>query len=394
MSMYSFSSPVAHKKQNSSVFNIVIYSVALAGLGLIIYFSSDLLKALENIRGKSAITIESANQEAEVFINGESVGKTPIKTKDIKPGEKKISLKTTDRQYETTIDVLPYSEAVVKRDMGVSESFSSGQSFWIEKAGSNTVLSITSEPANASVFIDNTEVGKTPFSSGTLTSGDYDLRIESPGFEGQFARINVKNGYNLNISVKLFPIPVPTKVSAYEGNTDLYDLSHNNTLVTADPNNWSKAVVYWNTTRGINLAELGVNKEAIFDYFIDYKGSLYDNNGTSITISQASSAIQQAKKGGYLGKTSDGQGLSEPAKQTLEALNQSGLGVGAKTAKIKETGTGWLRVRDVAGLNGVEVARVDVGGSYAVLEEQDEWVKVRVSDSVSGWVSKTYVEIN
>ena len=68
-------------------------------------------------------------------------------------------------------------------------------------------------------------------------------------------------------------------------------------------------------------------------------------------------------------------------------------GIGGKKAKVVETGTGWLRVRDAAGLNGVEIARVTVGQEYQVLEETTGWVKIKVSDTVQGWVSSDYVEV-
>jgi uncharacterized protein YgiM (DUF1202 family) len=53
-----------------------------------------------------------------------------------------------------------------------------------------------------------------------------------------------------------------------------------------------------------------------------------------------------------------------------------------------------LRVRDAAGLSGAEIARVNTGDKYALLEEKIGWVKIKVSDTVMGWVSSDYVTLS
>jgi len=95
-------------------------------------------------------------------------------------------------------------------------------------------------------------------------------------------------------------------------------------------------------------------------------------------------------KGAFLRRAGDGAGLTEAAKTALADLQ----GVAGKKAKILETGTGWLRVRDAASLNGKEVGRVDVGKEYAILEEATGWVKIKVDDKISGWVSSTYAQVS
>jgi hypothetical protein len=372
--------------------NFIIYILAIIGIGLIIYFGGDLIKNIGNLRGKSALSVISNNQEADVYLNKTLLGKTPYENKDLKAGENKVILKTSDRQYETEINFTPKSQVVVNRDLGISDIYSSGQNFWMEESNSQTVLSVTSEPSTASVFIDNTEIGKTPFSSTTLTAGEYDIRVEQAGYENQISRIKIQSGLNLNVSVKLFPVPVPTKATAFEGSAGLFDLSTANATLSSDTENWAKALVYWNKTRGVSVADLGVNKEQVFDYFLDYKGALFTKDGVLVADTADLSKFKDATKGGYLGRTSDGTGLTQEAKDTFTKLTAAG--VGGKTAKILDTGLGWLRVRDAASLDGLEIGRAIVGESYPILEEQPEWVKIKLSDTIQGWVSKTYVQVS
>ncbi|EKE00222.1 MAG: Amylopullulanase, GH57 family [uncultured bacterium] len=372
----------------------LIYILAIACVGLIVYFGGSTIKNLFKLKGVSALTVTNTNEEAQVFVNDTLLGNTPIEAKEVKSGENKVTIKTSSRTYETTISFLPNTHIILNRDLAISDNFSSGQNFWMEKASSQSVLNVTSEPVDAGVFIDNTEVGKTPYSSSTLTPGEYDLRVSLSGYEDQTARIKIQKGYNLNVAVKLFPQPTPAKVNAFEGSTSLYDGSSANSVVTSDLENWAKAVYYWNKTRGINVAELGVNKEPIFDFFLDYQGNMYTKEGVAIVNPSGYELIKDAKKGLYLGKTADGAGLSEQAKATYETFTKGTYITGSKTATIKDTGLGWLRVRDIAGLTGKEIAKVDVGKVYTVLEEQPEWIKIKVSETISGWVSKTYVQLS
>jgi len=57
---------------------------------------------------------------------------------------------------------------------------------------------------------------------------------------------------------------------------------------------------------------------------------------------------------------------------------------------IKETPTGWLRVRNSPGTSAAEVARVNPGEKYLLLEEKSGWYKIQYSEGKEGWISATY----
>ena len=119
---------------------------------------------------------------------------------------------------------------------------------------------------------------------------------------------------------------------------------------------------------------------------------MYGKDGSPILNTTGYDSLKEAQKGAYLTKSTDPAGLSQQAKETYDALTKV-VGTSGKKATVKETGTGWLRVRDLAGLNGKELAKVNVGESFIVLEEQTGWAKIKVSDTVQGWVSTDYVTI-
>lgn len=59
---------------------------------------------------------------------------------------------------------------------------------------------------------------------------------------------------------------------------------------------------------------------------------------------------------------------------------------------IKTTPTGFLRVRDKPSLQGKEVARVPSGSQLKMVEEVNDWFKVKLPDGQEGYVFSTYVE--
>jgi len=59
--------------------------------------------------------------------------------------------------------------------------------------------------------------------------------------------------------------------------------------------------------------------------------------------------------------------------------------------KIKETETGWLRVRNLPSSGGIEVGRVKPGESYELIEQNNDWYQIKF-DNKYGWISVKYAE--
>ena len=60
--------------------------------------------------------------------------------------------------------------------------------------------------------------------------------------------------------------------------------------------------------------------------------------------------------------------------------------------KIKQTETGWLRVRSTPDSSGTEVGRVKPNEEYQILETKDDWYKITIDGEKLGWVSAKYVD--
>ena len=58
--------------------------------------------------------------------------------------------------------------------------------------------------------------------------------------------------------------------------------------------------------------------------------------------------------------------------------------------QILSTPTGWLRVRQGAGVSFPEIARIKPEEEYPLLEEKDGWFKIQLNDEQVGWISGKY----
>jgi uncharacterized protein YgiM (DUF1202 family) len=381
-----------NNKSGLKLSTVLVYVLGVVGIALVVFLGGQIVGDLGVLKGTAGLSAGALYGTDDIYVNGQKVGATPYESKSIKPGTNKVTFKNGDRKYETSINFLPkdgqYIHTVgIFRDLGTSDTFSSGQNFWFDKESGGNTLRIISDPSGATVYIDNAQVGQTPYSSNSITEGEYDLRVEHADYESQTARINVKKGFTLNVSMKLFSTPVKPDTALFPGSLNLYDLTSANDTLVSDTQAWANAVVYWAKTRN--------TKE--FDFFIDYKGNVYDKTGKQISsqddmaklkASAASANTSSPLIGAYLGRTTDGSGLTTEAKDSYQSLFGD-LGTGK--VKINQTATGWLRVRDTPSLAGKELTRVDSGAEFALLAEQSGWLKIQVSTNLSGWVSADYV---
>jgi uncharacterized protein YgiM (DUF1202 family) len=74
-------------------------------------------------------------------------------------------------------------------------------------------------------------------------------------------------------------------------------------------------------------------------------------------------------------------------------INISSLSVAQKIT-IKETETGWLKVREASSSSGKEITRVKPGEKYVLLNETTDWYQIDLGNNKNGWISATYASKN
>jgi hypothetical protein len=156
---------------------------------------------------KSGLQI-TATPQATVFLNGNSVGMTPVMQEDLKPGEYTVKLTPTDNSlqpWETKIKLTPGVLTVVDRKLAPSLDQSHGHTLSFEKISQKqkAEVAITSLPDSVNVNVDGSPQGFTPVSLDTISEGDHTIILSSPGFEDKVIKARSLNGYRLTINAQL-----------------------------------------------------------------------------------------------------------------------------------------------------------------------------------------------
>lgn len=226
-------------------------------------------------------------------------------------------------------------------------------------------ISVLSQPADAKVFLNDTEVGKTPYENGDLEPKEYLVKLQ-------------KNEMVWQGLVKLKP----------------YTLAVVNRELSPDSSFGAGEILTLDRGKGLTVISNPSDAE------VEVDGKLYGVTPVSSDIPKGEHTISLSHAN-YLKRNiravipndfnlivSVDLALSEadlttistpPIKETLEL-------------KVLNTPTGFLRVRDKPSLSGKEIARVKPGDTLILLEEQSGWDRVRLSDGTEGYVSSAYVE--
>lgn len=255
---------------------LVLLSLAL----LMIRFSAQITELLLGIKQKSGISILSVPDEAQVYLDGKEVGKTPYEDKNLDAKVYRIKIQKDQTYWEGKVKLTAGTLTVVNREISPDQSSAAGEMLTLEKGHGVTVIS---NPSDSNVEIDGKVYGKTPLLVN-IDSGEHTFNINHPNYLKRSIRAFQPEGFNLTVSV---------------------DLSLSEADLTAIPT---------------------------------------------------------------------------PVITTTPELI------------VKDTPTGFLRVRDKPSLVGKEIAQVKPGQILILLEELPSWYRVRLPDNTEGYVSSTYTE--
>lgn len=177
---------------------IFIILIVLSVLALIFRFGVPLLANLwEN--SKSGLQISSV-PEADVFIDGKEVGKTPYENKDLKVGEYKIELKAGENLWQGVIPTTSGTVSILNRDIAGSVASSSGEVLILKKGHG---VFLTSTPLGAEVEIEGKIYGNTPLLISDLDPSEYVFLLSHPGYIKRQIRAVLPSDMILNINSDL-----------------------------------------------------------------------------------------------------------------------------------------------------------------------------------------------
>lgn len=224
---------------------------------------------------------------------------------------------------------------------------------------------VYSLPSDATVYLDNKEVGKTPFEDKSLDAKDYTVRITKEGASWE-GKVKLSGG-----TVAIVSRDIATDSASSAGEILNLDKGKGLTVISnpteadveIDGKSYGKTPITVNIDTGehtVLVSHTNYLKRSI-------KADLPNSFNLTVSVDLG------------LSETDLTTVVTPVITQTLEVL-------------VKQTPTGFLRVRDKPSLSGSEIGQVKPGDTLVLLEEQESWDRVRLPNGIEGYVSSLYVE--
>lgn len=226
-------------------------------------------------------------------------------------------------------------------------------------------ISILSQPDGAQVFLDKAEVGKTPYENKDLDSKEYLIKLQKDAKNWQ-GKVTLTAGTLTVINRELSENIASSsgEILTLKQGKGLTVISNPaDALVEVDGKSYGKTPINLDIASGEHI--IGISHSNYLKRSI--KANLPDNFNLIVSADLA---------------------LSEA---DLTAISTPAITVTPQVV-VKNTPTNFLRVRDKPSLLGKEIGQVKPGDILILLEEQNGWDRVRLSDGTEGYVSSSYVE--
>ncbi len=275
---------------------------------------------------------------------------------------------------------------------------------WQQEMAGLSVLA--EDQQNFQVYLDDLHLGQTPIQKTDLAPGTYKIKLD-PGngtalYEGSIRLFNgTVTAVNWSFSssqttgtgeiMELEPLGSKSRaevsvITIPEGAT----VQLNNTTYGLSPVILDEAEPGQYT---LSMTAVGhVKKTLTVQVENGYKLHVFSRlSKTTTELAPAPTPTETSTESSTL--ANDPSTLPESPSSTGSA--QTPPGMNALTPPyltIKDTGTGWLRVRATASSVGTEVTRVDVGEKFSVKNVQAGWYEIEYEPGKTGWVSGQFVE--
>jgi hypothetical protein len=132
------------------------------------------------------ISISTTPSGARIYLDNQNKGVTPVIIKDVLPGLHTIKLTFTDYDdWTTIIDVVEGSTTTISVPMN------------------KTAIYFTSIPSGAYIFLDNYQIGYTPFTKTKLLPGSHNIKLTLNKYDDWIKTVNVVEGSTTTVYAEL-----------------------------------------------------------------------------------------------------------------------------------------------------------------------------------------------
>lgn len=263
--------------------------------------------------------------------------------------------------------------------------------FIFDNKNSYGVLKIISSPT-ASVFINSTASGKTPF-EGKYQVGEYLLKLIPEGISTETASWNGKiNIYKNSLTYVNFEL----------GSSDILTAGEIFTMEKIKSSGNNNGEIYIETEPQGAIISLDNEEKGIAPLILE--NIIDGSHEISVFMPGFFRRTQKINvSSGYRVNAYFKLALDQSQKKIEDIEKQSTSSAESKKVMIiiNNNPQGWLRVRSDASINATEEAKVKIGEKFEFLEEKQGWYKIRFNGNKEslvegsfeeGWVSAEYAK--
>lgn len=184
------------------------FRIILIIVATVVILSATAFFVIGFLKPKPSGIYVNTNPQADVYINGNFVGKTPFqKTIDATTINLKLVPGISDQNlfpFETKITLVSGIQTIVRRQFGETEDGSSGDIISFEKdGGTEAGLIVISTPDNAQVSIDGVVRGFSPYRVSSISPANHQITVKAQGYTDRVLTVSTKAGYKLTLYAKL-----------------------------------------------------------------------------------------------------------------------------------------------------------------------------------------------
>ncbi len=256
-------------------------------------------------------------------------------------------------------------------------------------------LRVDSQPT-ASIFLDNKLLGRTPFKD-KVQAGEYTLKLVAESNLNQLApwegKIKVGNNLLTYVNSNLAESELNSAIEVLW----LEKITSKQSEISLVTNPDGASVIVDNETKGIT--PLSVADIAAGDHTINITSPGFLTRTLKIKTTPGYKIIASIK----LALASGGVPEASPSASPTPTITSKPTKAATSSAStvpdppkpfviIKDTPTGFLRVRMEPSTAATEAARVNPGEKYPLVGSQTGWYQIKYDGTNKGWISGQYAE--
>ena len=246
-------------------------------------------------------------------------------------------------------------------------------------------LRVDSQPV-ATIFLDNKNIGRTPFKN-KVAAGEYTIKLVPESATAQLTtwegRIAVGRNLLTYVNAALSESELTTAVDVIW--LEKVTSKNSELSVTTAPD--GATVIVDDQTRGVT--PLSVSDIAPGDHTMSITSSGFLSRSLKAKTTSGYRLIANLK----LALSAGGQATPSPTPTPEATSSATQVPDPPKPfVLIKDTPTGFLRVRIEPSTGATESARVNPGEKYTYFDTQNAWYQIKYDGKNTGWVSGQYVE--